>query len=146
MTCVDIQRAISGALDGEEAPDVRGHLASCAECGRFEAACLGVAETYRAAVLASDRALRKLEAPRVRRRFPLALAAALLLAVFAVPSPRPATDIMKLSAPIAIEVPDLPASLRGEMDVDLLAVARDLPVRLGAPWPADEILPRSVAE
>ncbi|HEX7896919.1 MAG TPA: hypothetical protein VF950_04120 [Planctomycetota bacterium] len=145
MTCVDIQQAISSALDGEDAPDVRGHLASCAECGRFEAACLGVAETYRAAVLASDRVLRKLDAPRARPRFPLALAAALLLAAFALPSSKPAPE-PKAAAPIAIEIPDLPASLRGEMDVDLLAVARDLPLRLGDPWPADEVLPRSVAE
>jgi len=147
MTCAEIQRSLSDALDGEDSPDLGRHLDGCVDCRRFENLSVGVADSYRESVLASQRALRRLDAPRPRRRPTLALAAALLLAIWApLPAPRTIPPLEKARALIAIDIPDLPASLRSEMDVDLLALARDLPIRLGDPWPGEDVLPRSVAE
>jgi hypothetical protein len=143
MTCAEIQAALSRSLDGEDVAVPRPHLERCPDCLRFEELSAGIAGDYRGAVLASHEALRKLARPRARRRPWLAFAAALLLACFTsrvAPPPPPAEP------PIAIEIPDLPASLRSEGDIDLLALARDLPVRLGDAWPAEDVMPRSVAE
>lgn len=147
MTCSDLQRWISRELDGEGAPNLGRHLDECADCRRFEEVSVEVAANYRSAVLASQRALVRLDAPRRRRLSWLAVAAALMMALFTVPRPSPVPpSSSEARATLPVEVPDLPWSLRSEPDVDLLAMARELPLSLGDAWPAEDVEPRSVAE
>lgn len=151
MTCDAFQRAISMDLDGEAVPEgLKSHLARCTECHDFRRLSEVAASSYFDRVKSSQRALRALEKPPLRRRrsfFVLATAAALLIATWAW-WPAVPIEAPPLRRPVlTIGIPDLPASLRSEPELDLLAIARELPLRLGDAWPAEDVaLPRSVAE